>query len=124
MISNGIDLVNIHRFQDLVNNKTIMNSIFTEKELQYIQKRNSNLSTIAGLFAAKEAFLKALKKGINHYSMKDIEISHDNNNAPFIILHNQIKKDFLIENLSLSISHDGDYSIAVVCIFYNFSFLF
>lgn len=118
MISNGIDLIKIERFSKLITNEKFMNSIFTIQELEYIKKCNNNLATIAGLFASKEAFLKAIKKGIQNYSIKDIEISHDKNNAPFIILHNQIKKDFPIENLSLSISHDGDYAIAIVSLIF------
>lgn len=119
MISNGIDIVNIHRFQELVKKENFMNSIFTTQELDYIEKRNFNLATIAGLFCAKEAFLKSIKKGIQNYTLKEIEVLHDDNNAPFLTLHNQIKKDFPIENLSLSISHDGDYAIAIVSFIHN-----
>lgn len=115
MILNGIDLVYISRFEHLMENKTFMNSIFLESELTYI-KEHPNLSAIAGIYAAKEACLKALKKGINHYSLKDIEISHNKDNAPFIIFHNDLKKDFEIKSISLSISHDKDYAIAMVSI--------
>lgn len=111
MISNGIDLVKVDRFQELKNDGTFMKKVFNEKEIEYIKFRNNDTLTIAGLFAAKEACLKALKKGINDCPLKDIEISHDNN-APFIIFHN----DLNIQNISLSISHDGEYAIAIVSI--------
>lgn len=111
MISNGIDIVKIDRFNSLKDNDSFMNSIFNEKEIEYINLHNNNTSTIAGMFAAKEAFLKAHKKGINNYSLKDIEISHDDNNAPFII-----SNIFDTNNVSLSISHDGEYAIAFVSI--------
>ena len=110
MISNGIDLVKIDRFEDLKNNAIFMNKTFTDKELEYIKFRNNNTSTIAGLYASKEAFLKALKKGLDYCPLKDIEVLHDNN-APFIVFHN----DSNIES-SLSISHDGEYAIAIVSI--------
>ena len=113
MISNGIDLVLINRFKNLINNKRFLEDNFNNSEIDYINKHNS-LDTIAGIYAAKEAFLKALKKGINNYSLKDIEILHDNNNCPYINLHNNLKKDFNINNISISISHDGDYAIAMV----------
>ena len=113
MISNGIDLVYIKRFEKCIDDNTFLNSIFNEQEIEYI-KKHKTLDTIAGLFAAKEAMLKALKKGINNYSLKDIEISHDSNNAPYIILHGNIEKDYHINNISLSISHDGDYAVAIV----------
>ena len=109
MISNGIDIVKIDRFKDLVNNETFMNKNFNENEIKYI---NNNIQTLAGLYAAKEAFLKALKKGINNYSLKDIEIVHDDNKAPSFIFHN----NFNIDNVSVSISHDGEYAISIVSI--------
>lgn len=117
MISNGIDIVQISRFDKLKENKTFMNNVFNDKELEYINKRNNNSNTIAGLYASKEAFLKAIKKGINDYSLKDIEISHNDNNAPFIILHNELDKLYNSNNISLSISHDGDYGIAIASYF-------
>lgn len=111
MISNGVDIIKIDRFNSLKNNSSFMNSIFSEKEIEYINYHNSNTHTIAGMYAAKEAFLKALKKGINNHSLKDIEISHDDNNAPFIISNIGDTN-----NISLSISHDSEYAIAFVSI--------
>lgn len=113
MISNGIDLVKINRFDDLKKDNKFMKKIFTKKEIEYINLRDWNTATIAGLFAAKEACLKALKKGIDACPLKDIEISHDNN-APLIIIHNNLNEKY--SNTSLSISHDGDYAIAIVSI--------
>ena len=69
-----------------------MKSIFNTNELEYIKKSNNSSKTIAGLYASKEAFLKSLKMGINNYSLLDIEIIHDYNRCPSIILHGQIKK--------------------------------
>ena len=116
VLLNGIDLIKVNRFAALKNKNSFMNSIFNIEEIKYIEKCNHNTATIAGLYASKEAFLKAIKKGIHNYPLKDIEISHDNNNAPFIILHNQLAVDFQLKNISLSISHDGDYAIAIVSI--------
>lgn len=110
MIHNGIDIVKIDRFDKLKDNKKFMDNTFNINELKYIHSRNNDTATIAGLYAAKEAFLKALKKGIEFCPLKDIEISHSSNNAPSIIFHN----DFDINNISLSISHDGEYAIAMV----------
>lgn len=109
MILNGIDIVKIDRFKELINNETFLNKNFNNNEIKYI---NNNITTLAGLYSCKEAFLKALKKGINNYSLKDIEILHDDNKAPYIIFHNDLK----IDNISVSISHDGDYAISIVSI--------
>ena len=116
MHSIGVDLLNINRFDKKKNDKTFLNKVFTENELEYIKKRKMNNETMAGIFCAKEAFLKAIKKGINDYSLKDIEVSHNDDNAPFIILYNELKDKYQNNNISLSISHDKDYAVATVLI--------
>jgi phosphopantetheine--protein transferase-like protein len=112
-VQTGIDLVKIDSFTKLMDNETFINNNFNESEINYLHEHYST-QTLAGLYASKEALLKALKKGINNYSLKDIEINHDSNSAPYIILHNKIKEDFNVKDISLSISHDGDYAIAIV----------
>lgn len=119
MHSIGIDLIKNDRFKELINNNTFINKVFNKDELNYIEKAKYSLNTISGLYAAKEAFLKAIKKGINNYSLKDIEVVHDDNNAPSIILHNELKELYNNYNISLSISHDGDYTTAIVLIEIN-----
>ena len=115
MISNGIDIIEINRFDKFKNKPNFLETIFNENEIEYIKTSKYNSSTIAGLFASKEAFLKAIKKGINNYSLLDIEITHDDNKAPSIILHGELKKTYKnLSNMSLSISHDGNYAIAIV----------
>lgn len=114
MISNGIDIVKIERFNNIKEKKTLLKNIFNESEIEYIKRVNYKANTVAGLFAAKEAVLKAIKKGIDSYPLKDIEISHNEDNAPFIILHNSLKELYNENNFSVSISHDGDYSVSVV----------
>lgn len=118
MISSGIDIVEIERFSKLINDDNFLNKYFTSNELDYIKKRNNNLSTIAGIYASKEAFLKAIKKRMNIYPINDIEILHNEENAPYIVLHNQIKKDIEYQSISISISHDGHYAIAEVIILF------
>lgn len=110
MISNGIDLVKIDRFKDLINNNRFMMDNFNEREISYI---NNNIETLAGMYAAKEAFLKSIKKGINDYSLKDIEIVHDSNRAPSFVFYNELS-NIDTSDVSLSISHDGEYAIASV----------
>lgn len=113
----GIDMVLITRFDKIKNDTDRMNKIFTNEELQYILKTNYNSATMAGIFASKEAFFKSIKKGINNYSIKDIEILHNKNNAPYVKLHNSLFNDFANKSFDVSISHDGDYAIAIVISF-------
>lgn len=115
MITNGIDIIKIEKFKDYVENDNIMNSIFTNKEIDYFKKRNFSLDSIAGTFAAKEATLKSLGKGLDGYPLKEIEILHDGY-KPFLNFLGETKKEIEKINLSfsISISHDGEYAIASV----------
>ena len=89
----GIDIVECERVKGLVNSK-----IFSEEELNYIHKKNDALPTIAGLFAAKEAYFKAVGTGIVKSELPKVVIGHYDNmkyfnrNNPYIALSiNQTK---------------------------------
>ena len=110
----GVDLVKIDSFTKLMDNETFINNNFNESEIKYLHDHYST-QTLAGLYASKEALLKALKKGINNYSLKDIEVLHDENKAPYIKLHNELNNLYK-NNISVSISHDGEYTTSIVLI--------
>lgn len=113
-ISCGTDIVKIERMENIKNNHFLLNKIFHVKEIIYLESQNMNLESIAGMYAAKEAFLKAMHMGINAYSLKDIIILHEENGAPYFTFQNELLKK--VENItfSLSISHDGEYAISFV----------
>lgn len=98
----GTDIVKISRMEKSIKNESFLRRVFTEKEIEYCRKAEN----YAGIFAAKEAYFKAIGTGIT---------------APLIsmeILHNDRGKPYLngISNCDVSISHDGDYAIATVVI--------
>ncbi len=110
----GVDLVYIKRFETLKENKSFLDKTFTKEEQVYIKEAGSSTMTIAGLYAAKEAFLKAIKKGLEYTELHNIEVYHIKG-APFIKCHFH---DDIINNktISVSISHDGNYAMAAVLI--------
>ena len=74
-----------------------------------------NYRTAAGFWAAKEAASKALGCGIGaECSFYDIVITKTIKGAPLLELSSKVKEQFKINASALSISHDGDYAIAVV----------
>lgn len=113
----GIDVVEIERFKN-----NALSHIFTENEIEYINKKNiKKYETMAGIFCAKEAFVKALQVGIGNGSiLNKIEISHNVSGAPYIL-----KNKFVINKLNeidlneieISISHTKDIAQAI-CILY------
>ena len=113
LIGVGCDLVLIKRAGELLQ-KSGVAKVFTEGELEYINSRGAFApSSAAGIFAAKEAVLKALGTGIK-YRLTDIGISHEPAGRPVAVLSGKLAGDFADVRLSLSISHEGDYAMAFV----------
>ena len=76
-----------------------------------------NYKTAAGFWAVKEACSKALGVGIgSECSFHDMVIYKTQKGAPKIKLSKKIIDNFNISDTSISITHDGEYAIAVVAI--------
>lgn len=111
----GIDLIKTSRMNRLIER-------FGDKGLQKFLSKDEidlvkNYKTASGFWAAKEACSKALGVGIgSECSFHDIKISKTTKGAPKITLERHIIDKFNITDISLSITHDGEYAIAVVAI--------
>jgi len=103
----GIDIVQINRFKQLeyIENKKFYNKIFKKSEIAYCTKFKDPYPHFAGRFAVKEALIKSIKKKIK---MTDIEIIEEKSKP---IIKMSIKIPF---RFKISLSHDGDYAIAIV----------
>lgn len=101
LIKTGCDIVEIKRFQDV--DLQSLKKIFHENEL-----KNSKPETLAGIFAAKESCKKVF-----NLNWLDIEVKKKRNGKPVLILNDEKINDKIID-YDLSVSHDGDYAIAVV----------
>lgn len=115
----GTDICEVKRFEKLSSNDAFLNKVFTEKEIEYFKKRKFNPETIAGAFASKEAFFKAIGTGISTFSFKSIEILKMESGKPYVSLKDELKvfcENLGMIDLDLSISHDSGIAIAVVYI--------
>ncbi|MDA2922316.1 holo-ACP synthase [Patescibacteria group bacterium AH-259-L07] len=105
-ITIGCDHVNIKKFKKSVQRGggTFLNKIFSPHELVNARAEE----TLAGLFAAKEAVIKALalKAGDWH----KIEIVKNESGRPEVKL---LGLEHKIVSQDISISHDGEYAFAV-----------
>lgn len=113
----GIDIVQISRIERILEkyNEKFLKRFLRKKEIKLLESKAFAPSTVAGFFASKEACAKALGVGISkHLTFRDIILSYAHTNAPRISLSKRAKKYFGIQALSLSISHDGGFAIAVV----------
>lgn len=102
-IVTGIDLVYIPRFRAVLkqDGEKFLERVYLREELS-----DQGVQHLAGIFAAKEAVMKALDLPKN--SWEDIIIKY-RNGSPFAEIINYSIK---IASSSLSISHDGKYIIA------------
>lgn len=120
MIQTGIDLVEIARINDaLTKNPRFITRFFGSNEqamFKEIKTNKARVQSIAGNFAAKEAFSKALGTGLVGFSLNEVEVLRKENGAPYIKLSGKAlaltKKT--VANISLSISHTDTYATAIV----------
>lgn len=114
----GIDLVKVERISRIRAKfgNAFLRKFLTENEITLIKNDRS----LAGFYAAKEAIAKALGTGVGmDFSFLDAQIYKDEKGAPRVTLSPRIQTKFGIQEISLSITHDGDYAIAAVMILAN-----
>ncbi len=106
----GIDIVENARMHG--KDIDFIKRILSEKEF-VIYSNYSNeqrkIEYLSSRFAAKEALFKAYKKGDKNLNYNDISILNDEVGAPYIEIN-----DCLIDTLEVSISHEKNYSVAIV----------
>jgi len=95
----GIDIVHIPRFSERLQQPGVQKKIFLPSE-----QHDKTAEQLAGMFAAKEAILKATGKKAGTWL--DIEISRQADGAPVARVTDG-------SPVTISISHDGDYAIAI-----------
>lgn len=92
--------------------------LFTESELEYARSGSGQLAErLAARFAAKEAAIKALRLANAGVSWLDIEVRKLPDGDCELALHGRVAvlaRQLGVEQIALSLSHDGDYAGAVV----------
>jgi len=115
-IAVGNDIVHLPTFVKSLNPLFIKRS-FTKNELDYIKKFQDTYLRYASTWAAKEAVYKALKQANENVKLwwTDIEITRPKpQGKPSVNICKLVKPP----ELSLSITHDGDYVWALaVCLY-------
>lgn len=113
----GMDVCDIARMEKLLVDGRFLGRFFAPEEQEYIEnKGKAAAQTMAGIFAAKEALMKALGTGLSGGQTSDICILHDKLGGPYYDLRGEYALHAAqrhITNLHLSISHDGGVAAAV-----------
>lgn len=107
----GIDIVDIPRFNKVVEKwgDVFLQRIFTQREISAYRNR---VNSLAVRFAGKEAFYKA--SGYDILRWKEIEIL--GNGKPKITLYGKTKEQMKDKSISISLSHEKNFGVAVVLI--------
>lgn len=112
----GCDVCAVPRIQKAMENPRFLERWFTVYERGYIAARKNGAQTAAGIFAAKEAFVKALGTGFDALMPDQVGVCHDQSGAPVYDINDRMR-DAMEKRFAkaayLSISHDGDTAFAV-----------
>ena len=112
----GCDVCAIPRMRKIIENPRFLERWFTAEERAYINAHNRRAETAAGIFAAKEAFVKALGTGFSGFSMADISIEPDELGRPVSRLSGGALERLEAlggKRMLISITHAGGFASAV-----------
>lgn len=113
----GIDVLDAMRIEKIARDKGHLSQVFSEQEIEYFKESNNYLPRLAGMYCAKEAFLKALGIGVrNGINFQEIEIAHEDSGKPIYKFSDHIKdilKSLKINEVELSISHTDNFATAI-----------
>lgn len=109
----GNDIVEISRIEKAISNEKFLKRVYTEKEIELIEKKGVPAASYAGRFSAKEAISKALGTGVRDFNLTDIEILNDELGKPFVIFKNNLLEIMKDKKIEISISHSREYATSV-----------
>lgn len=116
----GNDIIEIERIEKAILKEGFKNKVYTERELENIEKRGNRTETYAGIFSAKEAISKAIGTGVREFSLTDLEILNDDLGKPYVVVSEKLDK--ILKNkkesyqIEISISHSKKYATAMAII--------
>lgn len=119
----GTDIVAIGRLTRLLerHGDRFLARCFQDAEQNHFSGRlGADLaSSVAGRWAAKEAFLKALGGPIAHIPYRDIGVVRNKSGGPELVLAGEALKALGVSNgcrVHLTISHEREFAVATVLI--------
>jgi len=116
----GNDIVEIERIEKAILKEGFKNKVYTQKELENLEKRGNRTESYAGIFSAKEAISKAIGTGVREFSLTDLEILNDDLGKPYVVVSEKLNK--ILRNkkenyqIEISISHSKKYATAIAII--------
>ncbi len=113
----GNDIIEISRIKrSAERTESFLAGVFTEEELKGARGAG-RYESLAGYFAAKEAFSKALGTGVRGFSLKELEIFKDELGKPYIRVLGRAEAiccERGVKAIHLSIAHSKENATAFV----------
>ena len=114
----GIDLVEIKEIEESIQGEAFVRKVFTPPEILSVARYRNKAEHLAGKFAVKEAFMKAVGAGIRQEVwFTQIEVLNDESGKPLGQVRGEAGKNLGqigAKQVHVSISHSGGMAIAVV----------
>jgi holo-[acyl-carrier protein] synthase len=112
----GIDLVEVASLRQLIEagGDGFIDAAWTAREQQ---EANGQAEGLAGKWAAKEAVMKVLQRGIGDLDPRDVEIVTEPSGAPRVELHRTARtfaRRHRITTWHVSLTHEGGWAAAIV----------
>jgi holo-[acyl-carrier protein] synthase len=112
----GVDIEQISRLKRSMENPRFLERCFTPYEREYIISKANAAQSAAGIFCAKEAFLKAMGVGVGSFSFQDMEVRHEAGGKPYMLLYGRVSQAAGDVDILVSIAHTGDLATAQVLV--------
>jgi holo-[acyl-carrier protein] synthase len=120
IVSIGTDIIEVYRIRETIERTPrFLERVYTEEEREYCEAKGAAAAqSYAARFAAKEAFLKAIKTGWRgEITWQNIEIVVNEEGAPSIVVTGAAQK--ILDRLGatrihLSLSHTNEHATAQV----------
>jgi holo-[acyl-carrier protein] synthase len=120
IVSIGIDIIEVYRIRETIERTPrFVERVYTERERKYCDNKGAaSAQSYAARFAAKEAFLKALKTGWRgKITWHDIEVLNDDQGVPRLEISGEAREILEktgADKIHLSISHTTEHATAQV----------
>jgi len=118
IIGIGIDLMEVEKIAKDIQSNIYLRKVFTEAEIMECKSVSNSAERFAGRFAAKEAFMKAIGKGIRQEVwFTQIEVLNNESGQPYIQVNGEAETSLIalgVKNIHVSITHTKSTAAAVV----------
>lgn len=114
----GIDLIEVEGIEKGIQADPYLHKVFTDAEIVECKSVSNSAERFAGRFAAKEAFMKAIGRGIRQEVwFTQIEVLNNENGQPYIQVSGEAEVSLVasgVKNIHVSITHTKQHAAAVV----------